>query len=110
MLIDGAAMANAQLVDPGGRALRIVAHTGFPTKFLQFFDTVDDTSCACGSARATGRAVWVPDTTRSAIFADTPALDVMLDARCRAVASVPVFSPHGRLIAMISTHYNRPTR
>lgn len=109
MLIDGASMANAQLLDPSGRALRIVAHTGFSTEFMQFFDTVDDASSACGNALATGRAVWVPDTTRSAIFADTPALDVMLDARSRAVASVPVLSENGRPIGMISTHHNHST-
>lgn len=110
MVIDGAPMANAQFFNPRDRTLRIVAHSGFSTEFLRFFDVVDDASCACGTALATGHAVWVPDTTRSSVFADTPALDVMLDARSRAVASVPVLSPNGRLIGMISTHHARATR
>jgi GAF domain-containing protein len=109
MLIDEARMANAQLLDPDGQALRIVAHSGFTTRFLEFFEIVDHTSSACGSALATGRAVWVADTTQSPIFADTPALDVMLDADIRAVASVPITSPDGRLTGMISTHHTRPT-
>ena len=108
MLIDGAPMANAQLLDPDGQALRIVAHSGLNIRFLRFFEIVDDTSSACGSALATGRAVWVADTTHSPIFADTPALDVMLDAEIRAVASVPVTSADGRLFGMISTHHIRP--
>jgi RNA polymerase sigma-B factor len=107
-LIDGASMANAQLLDPKGAGLRIVAHTGFATSFLDYFDVVNDTESACGSALAAGTPVWVSDTARSPIFAGTPALEVMLDAGSRAVASIPLISPHGRLIGMISTHHRRP--
>jgi GAF domain-containing protein len=109
MLIDGASMANAQLLDPQRPGLRIAAHSGFTTEFLEFFALVDDTASACGSALAGGTPVWVADTTRSPIFAGTPALEVMLEAGSRAVASVPVTSPTGRLIGMISTHHTRPT-
>lgn len=106
MRIDRADMANAQLFDPQTRSLRIVAQHGFKHNFLEFFEIVDDDESACGTALNNGRSVWVPDTTRSTIFAGTPALDVMLDAGSRAVASVPVVSPSGSLIAMISTHHN----
>jgi GAF domain-containing protein len=109
MLIDGASMANAHLLDPQSGGLQIAAHSGFSTEFLEFFALVDDTASACGTALATGTPVWVADTTQSPIFAGTPALEVMLDARIRAVASVPVTSPTGRLIGMISTHHTRPT-
>lgn len=108
MLIDGAQKANAQLLDPNSGGLRIVAHSGFKARFLDFFAVVEDTESACGSALAAGTPVWVPDTTRSPIFAGTPALEVMLDAGSRAVASVPVTSPNGRLMGMISTHHSRP--
>jgi anti-anti-sigma factor len=105
--IDRADMANAQLVDPKDRSLRIIAQRGFERDFLEFFEVVDDEESACGTALTSGRAVWVFDTARSRIFAGTPALDAMLEAGSRAVASVPVVSPTGRLIAMISTHHNR---
>jgi anti-anti-sigma factor len=109
MLIDGASMANAQVVDPRTRGLRIVAHTGFPTEFLDFFELVEHTSnSACGRALANASAVWVPDTARSPIFAGSAALEVMLDAGSRGVATVPVKSPDGDVIAMISTHHRRP--
>ena len=107
MRIDRAAMANAQLLDPQTRSLRIIAQYGFKSSFLEFFELVDDEESACGAALNSGRSVWVPDTTASRIFAGTPALDVMLDAGSRAVASLPVMSPSGGLIAMISTHHNR---
>ncbi len=107
MRIDRADMANAQLLDPQTRSLRIIAEDGFKRNFLEFFEIVDDDESACGTALGSGRSVWVPDTTGSRIFAGTPALEVMLDAGSRAVASLPVISPGGRLIAMISTHHNR---
>jgi GAF domain-containing protein len=107
ILIDGAAMADAQLLDPGDGTLRIVAHSGFGTDFLEFFQTVDGDWSACGRALSTGKPVWVPDTVRSPIFAGTAALDVMIDARSRAVASVPIMSPDGWPIGMISTHHPR---
>jgi hypothetical protein len=34
MVIDGAAMANAQLLDPDSGGLRIVAHSGFKASLL----------------------------------------------------------------------------
>ena len=81
MLIDGASMANAQIVDAPTCGLRIVAHSGFPPEFLDFLELVGHTSdSACGDALANARAVSVADTARSPIFAGSPALEVMLDA------------------------------
>lgn len=105
--IDRADRANAQFFDPKTRSLRIISQLGFTSTFLEFFEIVDDAESACGTALSSGRSVWVPDTAASMIFAGTPALDVMLDARSSAVASVPIMSPHGSLIAMISTHHDR---
>lgn len=106
MGIDRADMANAQLFDPQSGSLRIIAERGFRRDFLDFFEIVDDDESACGTALKSGRSVWVPDTAASTIFAGTPALDVMLDAGSRAVASVPITSPRGGMIAMISTHHH----
>jgi GAF domain-containing protein len=108
MLSDGASMANAQLLDPQRAGLQIVAHSGFTTEFLEFFALVDDTASACGSALPAGAPVWVTDTTRSPISAGTRAFEVMLEAGSRAVASMPVTSPAGRLIGMLSTHHTPP--
>ncbi len=107
--VSGADTGNAQLVDPAGGALRIVAQRGFRRPFLDFFETVHDEESACGTALAGGKPVWVPEVARSAIFAGTPAQDVMLDAGSRAVASMPVRADDGTVIAMISVHYHRPT-
>jgi GAF domain-containing protein len=109
MRIDGAAKATAQLVRPRSRALRLVAHQGFPAEFLDFFEIVNDTTTACGSALVCGTPVLISDITKSPVFAGTPGLEVMLGAGSRAVASLPVRAPHDRAIAMISTHHTRTT-
>ena len=107
--VDGATAANAQLLEPRGRSLRLVAHHGFPAEFLAFFNVVNDTTTACGSALEQGTPVLIPDITNSPVFARTAGLQVMLRAGSRAVASLPVRAPNGRVIAMISTHHPRAT-
>jgi len=108
MLIDGAPMANAQIVDGEHKALRIVAHAGLNSEFLEFFQVVDHGSRAsCGDALAMNRSLWVEDTIGSPIFAGSLALEVLLDAGSRRCSSVPVRSPSGQVIAMINTHHNR---
>src|SRR5262245_18236868 len=63
MAIDGASMANAQVVDARRGGLRIVAHSGFATEFLEFFEFVEhDSNASCGAALANAGAVWVPHT------------------------------------------------
>jgi GAF domain-containing protein len=109
MSIDHTGMANAQLFDPQVGGLCLTAHSGFTSDFLEFFHVVDGTQSACGSAFRTHRPVWVSDATQSPIFAGTSALEVLTDTGLRAVASLPVISPSGRLIGVISTHHTRPT-
>ncbi len=107
--VSGADTGNAQLVDPATGALRIVAQHGFKRQFLNFFEIVHDEESACGTALVAGKPIWVPEVARSPIFAGTPALDAMLDAGSRAVASMPVRADDGKVIAMISVHYHQPT-
>ena len=45
-----------------------------------------------------------------AIFADTAALDILLEAGIRAVQSTPLVTSGGCIVGMISTHYRVPTR
>ncbi|HEX3689316.1 MAG TPA: GAF domain-containing protein [Solirubrobacteraceae bacterium] len=105
MAIDGAPMGHAHLVEPRTRALRMVLHSGFTTDFVDFFGVTDDSASAM--ALATGQPVWVPDVMRSTVFADTPALAIMLGAGSRAVASLPLTSRRGATLAIISTHHKR---
>jgi hypothetical protein len=108
MLIDEAPMANAQLLDPQTQRLRTVAHFGFTIEFLELLDLINDIASAPGSAPAAGTAVWVADTTRSPIFSGAVASRVMFRGGSRAVASIPVTAPTGRLIGMLWTHHTQP--
>jgi anti-anti-sigma factor len=107
--VGGAAMGNAQIADPATGALWIVAQRGFRRPFLDFFETVHGEESACGAALGAGQPVWVVDVATSPIFAGTPAGEVMREAGCHAVASVPVLAGDGSVTAMISTHRRRPT-
>jgi hypothetical protein len=106
--IDQAPMATAQLFDASIGGLRLVAHHGFTTAFVDYFEIVDDAATSCGLALASARPVWVADITRSRIFSGTPELDVILDAGSRAVASLPLMATNRRPIAMLSVHHRQP--
>jgi len=100
---------NVQLVDDAA-ALRIAAHCGFETEFLDFFSVVHDQASACGLAAARGRKVTVPDVTSSPVFNGGPARQVVLGAGVRAVHSIPLTSRGGTLHGIMSVHYDRPRR
>jgi len=90
--------------------LKIVAQRGFESSFLEFFDAVHDGEAACGAARKAAERVIVEDVENSPLFAGTTALDVMLEARARAVQSTPLISRTGRVLGMFSTYYREPHR
>jgi hypothetical protein len=108
--VTGADMANLQLVDPLSGDLYIAEQYGFDKLFLDFFDHVHEGSAACGTAfRCRGRVI-VEDVTQSPIFWRTNALEVLLDARVRAVQSSPLISRSGAILGVVSTHWSSPYR
>jgi GAF domain-containing protein len=100
--------ANIQLVHPSRCGLVLKAQRGFRRPFLDFFAFVSDRHSACGVALEERRPVVVEDVLRSPIFAQTTGLDVMLEAGVRAVKSLPLVGPAGRILGMLSVHYRRP--
>ncbi|HUQ25078.1 MAG TPA: GAF domain-containing protein [Burkholderiales bacterium] len=100
----GADMATLQIVEPEG--LLLVAQRGFEAPFLDYFSCVYDEDCACGTARTSGQRVIVGDVENDPIFADKETGTVMLSANARAVQSTPLIGPSGRLVGMLSTHYD----
>jgi hypothetical protein len=106
--LTGADMGNIQLLNPGLRTLNIEVERGFDRVFLEFFGHVHCGQCACGAAMERMSTVVVEDVTRSPIFRDAPTLEVMLDARARAVQSSPLVSSSGAILGVLSTHYGKP--
>lgn len=107
--ITHADMGNMQLVDENG-ILRIREQRGFHKEFLEFFSAVHTNEAACGAALAERKTIAVEDVERSPIFVGTPAMQVMLNARARAVQSTPMCGRGGELIGIISTHYHMPRK
>ncbi|MBV8166369.1 MAG: GAF domain-containing protein [Alphaproteobacteria bacterium] len=99
--LTGADMGTLQVAM--GPGLRLVASRGFDAAFLDFFKYVEDDSCACGTALASGAPVIVEDVCASPIFAGKASGQVMLAAGCMSVVSVPI-TTDGRTLGMLSTH------
>ncbi|MEU4695168.1 GAF domain-containing protein [Actinoplanes sp. NPDC023714] len=108
LTLSHATKGNVQLVDPESGGLRIVAQCGFEREFLDHFALVRAEDSACGVAFATVRTVHVRDVACSAIFEGRLAREVVLRAGVRAVRSIPLSTPDGRLIGMLSVHYPEP--
>jgi PAS domain S-box-containing protein len=102
--ITGSDMGNIQLLDDSG-ALKIVAQRGFEQPFLDFFNSVHEGQAACGTALQQGKRVIVEDIAESAVFAGSPAREVVLASGARAVQATPLRSRSGHLLGMLSTHY-----
>lgn len=98
-----------QVFDDSIGALKLVAHRGFEQPFLEFFDVVTTQGSVCELAMKSRTRVVVPDVTTSELLAGTPSLEVLLDAKVRAVQSTPLISSSAMLLGMISTHYRIPT-
>jgi anti-anti-sigma factor len=108
MRIARADRSAAQLLNTTTRELRIVAHRGFNSAFLDYCELVSDTESVCGMALRRGWPVWIPDVARSAMLADAPALDVLLDTGVRAMASIPV-TCDAEPVAGLSLYHGVPT-
>jgi len=101
-------MGNIQLFRNG--RLRIVCQRGFQSPFLDFFDSVEHGTAACGTALLRSQRVIVENVSESAIFAGTIAREVMLEAGAYSVQSTPLLSRSGRVLGIFSTHYHKPHR
>ncbi|MEV6278642.1 GAF domain-containing protein [Nocardia sp. NPDC051832] len=108
MSVTAADFGNVQLLDPASGALRIVAHSGFDTEFLEYFSAVDDTASACGRAVRESKQIAIADVRTDAAFA--PHRDIATAAGFRGVQSTPLLNHAGRLVGMVSTHFGSPHR
>ncbi|MFH8337049.1 GAF and ANTAR domain-containing protein [Streptomyces sp. AM6-12] len=103
--ITGAEMGNVQLVENG--MLRMEKHTGLNRRFTDYFTFVEGSTTSCAQAAAEGRQVTVQDVAACATF-DEGSRQTILQAGSRACHSVPLVSPSGAVLGMISSHHERP--
>jgi len=104
----GADRGNLQLVNQATGGLTIVADHGFKSEFLEYFAVVDDDHSACGRAAKSGTQTVIADVLADPDFA--PHRGIAAASGFRAVLSTPLIDRDGRLIGVVSTHYQRPYR
>ena len=104
----GADFGNVQLFDSRNRVLRIVAHHGFESEYLRYFDMVSyDDHCACSTALNERSRIVVADVATDPLFS-TDARGVLLKANVRSVQSTPLIDSRAIFVGIVSTHYNDP--
>ncbi|MCB0168739.1 MAG: PAS domain S-box protein [Anaerolineae bacterium] len=108
--ISGADFGNIQMLNQTSGDLQIVAHRGFPSSWIAFWNSVTKGKGVCGTALELGERIIVEDVEQSPLFLGTPALDIQRQADVRAVQSTPLVSRSGKTVGMFSTHYRTPTR
>jgi hypothetical protein len=104
----GAERGNIQMLNPATRSLRIVAHSGFSAEFLEYFAVTDDRGSACGRAAREHAQVVIADVSLDQGFAAHR--DIAAASGFRAVQSTPLVDLSGRMVGVVSTHYEQPFR
>lgn len=104
----GAEMGTAQYFDQGDDTLHLIAHEGFGHRFVSFFEIVRGYDTSCGAAATDARPVYVDDVTTSPIFADSPELEILVDAGVGSCASLPISTARHGLLGVVSTHRPKP--
>ncbi|MFG2437663.1 ANTAR domain-containing protein [Streptomyces sp. NPDC048508] len=98
-------MGNVQLAEQG--MLRLEKHTGLNRRFTEFFAFVGDSTTLCAQAAQTGHQSTVKDIESSDVF-DDASREAILQTGSRAAHSLPITSPAGQVIGMISSHHEQP--
>ena len=102
-------VGSMQKYDPERDELRLLASRGFPAEAIAFWDRVNRNSgTSCGLALSVGHRVVVPDVECADFMAGSADLEVARQVGLRAMHSTPLISRAGRLLGMISTHWQRP--
>ncbi|AYF74898.1 GAF domain-containing protein [Nocardia yunnanensis] len=107
LMLSGADFGDVQLVDPATGALLLTTEAGFDDEFLEYFAVVDDTGSVCGRAAGAGQ-VAIFDVNADPGFA--PHRDIAAAAGFRGVQSTPLLDYSGRVVAVVSTHFQNPWR
>jgi len=102
-------MGSIQVVDEAENALRMLVFRGFDQEFGQAFGfNRPDARTSCAAAWQKGQRVVVPDVEKCDFIVGTPALRDHRKAGIRAAQSTPLVSRGGRLLGILSTHWQKP--
>ena len=100
--------ASMQMYHPERGELQLLAHKGFDPSSVAFWQWVKPgVGCICGAALASAERAIVPDVECCDFMAGTESLEAYRKVGMRAMQSTPLASRTGRLLGMISTHWNK---
>lgn len=89
--------------------LRLLAASGFSPEAEKFWEWVyPGTGSSCGAALLARTRVIVPNFVTNEFMQDKPTLSLFLESGIYAAQSTPLYSRSGKLLGMISTHWNYP--
>ena len=89
--------------------LRLLACSGFTPEAENYWQWVyPTTGSTCGEVLRTGKRVIVPDYRACGFMQGEPTLQIFLDGGIFAAQSTPLISRTGKLVGMISTHWDHP--
>jgi signal transduction histidine kinase/ActR/RegA family two-component response regulator len=113
--ITGSQFGTMQLLcpagDPSGHGgeLQLLAHHGLPEDAVAFWQWVDpDAFSSCTLALKFGQRAIIPDFEEWDEISGTPDLQAFRDTGIRSAQTTPLLSRSGKLLGMISTHWDRP--
>jgi hypothetical protein len=107
--IVGSDAASVQVFDHDQGGLRLAGWRGFDPASAAFWGlVVPESASTCGLALAAGTRVVVPDVEAAATLAGSDDLHEYRRSGLRAVQSTPLVTSEGRVVGMLSTHWQRP--
>ncbi|MGW6257044.1 ANTAR domain-containing protein [Streptomyces sp. NPDC055085] len=105
MHVTATGMGNVQLTEQG--MLCLEKHVGLNRRFTEFFAFVGDSTTLCAQAAQTGHQSTVKDVEASDVF-DDASRETILQTGSRAAHSLPIISPAGQVIGVVSSHHEQP--
>lgn len=89
--------------------LQLLAFRGFNPKAAKFWEWVyaDHSGSTCGQALRTGKRIIASNVQEDPAVRDTEDCRTYIDTGIHAVQTTPLYSRSGKLVGMISTHWNK---
>ena len=95
--------------EDGHDKLKLLASSGFSPEAEEYWQWVYyNTDSSCGAAYRAGRRVVIANMAECDFMQGTSTLPVYLDGGILAAQSTPLYSRNGKLLGMISTHWDHP--
>ena len=98
-----------QLINTKNNTLEIASSFGLSPEFIEHFKVVTcDDGSVCGRALSKRETIFIEDLTTDKLFAKH--LNLALQNNIFAVRSTPLISSLGKVIGMVSVHFNTPRK